>query len=72
MSVLAANKDVYYFKQKNFNEPLSKGKKCINRTFKVIKEWMPAVVVKKTGSVLYKVQLKDGRVTHCHIDHLRS
>ena len=59
--------------RKNFNEPLRKGKKCTHKTFKIIKSgYIPAVVVKKTGSFLYKVQLEDGRVTHCHVDHLHS
>jgi hypothetical protein len=34
--------------------------------------WLPGTVLQQIAPLSYKVELRDGRVIHRHIDHLRS
>ena len=34
--------------------------------------WLPGIIVQARGLVSYTVNLEDGRVVRCHIDHLQG
>ena len=40
------------------------------RDFRQPSKWIPGIVLRKLGPVTYNVEVENGKVLKCHIDHL--
>ena len=38
----------------------------------ILKKWIQGEIVNTTGPLPYSIQIENGRIIHCHVDHINS